>query len=80
MFVSLDKDKRIIATAAKAEYLINAMEFDFPVGFQFSLQNEFLIVDGKLVHDPLPAPEPQPTIQDQVNDLTLVVAEMIGAM
>lgn len=35
-------------------------EFAFPPDFDFSTQADWLIVDGQLVHDPLPAPPPSP--------------------
>lgn len=79
MYVSLDENNRINATSSKQEYLVDGFEFNFPIDFEFSAQYNYKIIDNQLIHDPLPQPKPQPSLQQQVDDLTLVVAEMVGA-
>ena len=54
MYVSLDEDGRIYATTEFEEYAEGMEEFTFPDDFDFNNQNEYRIVDGELVHDPLP--------------------------
>lgn len=60
-YVATDEDGRIGATTSEKEYASDDMEeFTFPDDFDFAAQNEYRIVDGELVHDPLPKPEPEP--------------------
>lgn len=56
MYVSTDETGRIGATTEYEQFAIGMDEFEFPEDFDFSLQNEYRIVDGELVHDPLPEP------------------------
>ena len=79
MYVSLDKENRICATSFEKKYLVDYFEFDFSQDFDFSKQNEYKIIDNQLVHEPLPQPKPEPSLQEQIDDLTLLVAEMVGA-
>ena len=55
--------------------------FEFPDGFEFEKQHDWLIVDGSLVHDPLPEPEPaiDPNKQrmDEIEAALCELAEMI---
>ena len=55
MYVMTDEAGHICATTDVEEFAEGMVEFDFPEGFDFELQNEYRIVDGELVHDP---PEP----------------------
>lgn len=55
-FVSTDENGRIWATTTIEEYAAGMEPFEFPEGFDFAAQNEYRIVDGELVHDPLPEP------------------------
>lgn len=57
MYVSVDENGRIGATTDMAEYAEGMEEFYFPEDFDFSTQNEYRIVDGELVHDPVPPSE-----------------------
>lgn len=57
MFASLDETGRICATTDVEEYADGMSEFDFPEGFDFNSQSDYRIVDGELVHDPLPEPK-----------------------
>lgn len=51
MYVTVNDEGRITATAEKREYLIDcAFEFDFPSDFDFDEIGEYLIKDGKLIH------------------------------
>ena len=51
MYVQLSNDNRILATADYNCFPEDSkkIEFDFPKDFDFNYQQEFLIVDGKLV-------------------------------
>lgn len=59
--VLLKDDMRIGATsdppfsAGPGEF-----SFDFPDGFDFERQSDWKIIDGALVYDPVPEPEPIP--------------------
>lgn len=56
-FVHTDENGRINATTPYIEYAGSDMfAFTFPDDFDFSTQNEYRIVEGELVHDPLPEP------------------------
>lgn len=55
VYVGVDKDGRIGATTDSKEFASDDMiSFEFPADFDFSIQYEYRIVDGELVHDPLP--------------------------
>lgn len=57
-YTAVDEDGHIGATTSEKEYASDDMiEVDFPEDFDFSMQNEYRIVDGELVHDPLPPSE-----------------------
>lgn len=55
MYVQTDRSGRILATTGHEEYAGDAyFELDFPEGFDFSRQGEWRIVNGELLHDPIP--------------------------
>lgn len=54
MYVATDETGRIGASTPHEKYAVGMERFDFPEGFDFSRQGEYRIVDGELVHDPLP--------------------------
>lgn len=52
MYVSTGDDGRIFVTTDNEAYTDETyFEFDFPEDFDYSLQNEYRIVDGELVHE-----------------------------
>lgn len=56
-FVTTDGDGRITCTTYKEQYRQpEDIEFEFPDDFDFNTQYEYRIVDGELIHDPLPDP------------------------
>lgn len=60
MYTQIDDSGRILVTTSYKEYTDDSyIEFTFPDDFDFSIQNEYRIVDGELVHDPLPVPADQ---------------------
>lgn len=64
-FVQVDGNGRINATTPHIEYAGTEMfAFTFPDDFDFSLQNEYRIVEGELIHDPLPEP-----VDSQITEL-----------
>ena len=56
-YVKTDETGRIGATTEYEEYAEGMEPFDFPDNFDFLLQSDYRIVDGELVHDPLPPTE-----------------------
>lgn len=67
MYVSTGNDGRIFVTTDNEAYTDETyFEFEFPEDFDYSLQNEYRIVDGELVHDPI---EPSPSVQTQIAEL-----------
>ena len=54
MYVSLTEDGRIGATTSNKKFAEGMTEFTFPDDFDFAKQDEYRIVDGKLIHDPEP--------------------------
>lgn len=54
MYVKTDDTGRITATTQFEEYSEGMSEFDFPEDFDFDSQSEWRIVNGELLHDPLP--------------------------
>lgn len=69
-FVSTDETGRIGATTQFEEYAEGMSEFEFPEDFDFGIQHEYRIVDGELVHDPLPEP-----VDQQITELKSKLAE-----
>lgn len=61
-FVSTDETGRIYVTTFEEYADETYFEFDFPEDFQWIYQSDYRIVDGELIHDPLPEP-PQIQIQ-----------------
>ena len=60
MYISISEDGRIYASTDVEEFAEGMTEFEFPEDFDFSKQNEYRIVDGELIHDPiLPSKEEQ---------------------
>lgn len=82
MYVSTDETGRIGATTDVEEFAIGMDEFDFPEDFDFSVQNEYRIVDGELVHDPLPDPPEQiiSQLKSQLSQTDYAVIKVYEAM
>ena len=57
MWAMTDDEGRICATTDVEEFAGGMEPFDFPEGFDFGSQSEWRIVDGELIHDPLPPTE-----------------------
>ena len=67
MYVSTSDDGRIFVTTDNEAYTDETyFEFDFPEDFDYSLQNEYRIVDGELVHEPIGPPS---STQEQISEL-----------
>lgn len=69
-WVKTDDTGRIFVSTTVEEYAIDMTPFDFPDDFDFSKQAEYRIVDGELIHDPLP---PDPNIE--ISNLKTKLAE-----
>lgn len=66
MYALLEKDTgRICATTDREEYSEGMIEFDFPDDFDFGTQADYCIVDGELVHDPVPISEEQKQYEEE---------------
>ena len=66
MYALLEKDTgRICATTDREEYSEGMIEFDFPDDFDFGTQADYCIVDGELVHDPVPISEEQKQYEEK---------------
>lgn len=63
MFISLDENGRITASAEKEEYLINPINFDFPEDFDFSTIGEYVVENGELKYS-----RSQESIKDEIAD------------
>ena len=67
IYVCTDKDGRIQYTTDTAEYAgSDAIQFEFPKDFDFSTQVEYRIVDGELIHDPIPMSEAEKQAEEDV--------------
>ena len=65
-FVQTDDTGRILVTTDTIDYAGTEMYgFTFPDDFDFSIQDEYRIVDGGLVHDPLPPTEEKLAAQEE---------------
>lgn len=70
-FVQTDENGRILVTTPNVEYAGAEMfAFAFPDDFDFSKQDDYRIVDGELVNDPLPEP-----VENQIAALKAKLAE-----
>lgn len=65
MFIGTDSDGRITASTDVPEYAEGMQEFELPDDFDFLKQYEYRIVDGELVHDPLPPTDEEIEAQKQ---------------
>lgn len=67
MYVLIDEvTDRICATTDRMEYSDGMIEFDFPEDFDFSIQDEYRIVDGELIHDPLPMSDEAKQYEEEI--------------
>lgn len=57
MWYSADETGRIMATTDQEQFAEGMTEFTFPDDFDFSVQHEYRIQNGELIHDPLPKSE-----------------------
>lgn len=58
MYAHVNDDFYIDVTVEDEQYADDSyVEFDFPENFDFTKQSEYKIVDGELIHDPLPPSE-----------------------
>lgn len=65
-WIQTDDTGRITATTDDEEFATGMTEFEFPEGFDFASQSEYRIVDGELVHDPLPPTEEELAHQQEM--------------
>lgn len=84
MWTATDETGRITCTTPHEEFADETMQdLDiFSEDFNFSTQYEYRIVDGALVHDPLPDP-PEKTLAElryKLHSTDSVVMEMYAAM
>ena len=66
MYVSLDENGRICASTSKEEYAEGMTEFEFPDDFDYENQSDYRIVDGELIHDPLPMPDEAKQYEEEI--------------
>lgn len=64
-WIQTDETGRVTATTDQEQFATGMSEFDFPDGFDFAVQSEYRIVDGELVHDPLPMTEEELAYQEE---------------
>ena len=76
-YTALTPDGRIGATSATCHLGGGEAEYEFPEDFDFSRQSDWRLVDGALVHDPLPTEPTMPTLQEQVNAISAALLEMV---
>lgn len=81
-YTTLTQDGRIGATSATHSDGGGVTQVEFPEDFDFERQSDWRLENDALVYDPLPVPEPEPSPMDvvtqQVETLTLAMADMIG--
>lgn len=66
MYVSVDENGRICASTSKEEYAEGMTEFEFPDDFDYENQSDYRIVDGELVHDPLPMSDEAKQYEEEI--------------
>ena len=80
-YTKTNEDNRIVMlTAIKQSE--EQFEFEFPEGFKLSKISEYKIVDGELIHDPLPVPEfkPVPSVQERLDAAEAAILELAQMM
>ncbi len=78
-YTLLDNDNRIVMVTAVQQEPEQFL-FDYPTGFDFSAIHDYKILDGELIHDPVPVPEPpepQPTTEERLSLLEDYSAELL---
>lgn len=82
MYVMTDENGRITATTDRKEFAEGMRSIDLPDDFDISKQGEYRIIDGELVHDPLPPTEEELAYQEEQErrkQLELAVPMMLSA-
>lgn len=64
-FVDTDDTGRILVSTDQEQYAEGMTEFTFPDDFDFSVQYEYRIQNGELIHDPLPPSEEEIAAQTE---------------
>lgn len=80
-FYRLDEAGRICLTADKEEPgEENPLSYEFPEGFPFRHQREYKIVDGELVHEPMPEMGAVPTHEQRIAELEEALARLLSGV
>lgn len=81
MYVMTDETGRIGACTEFEEYAEGMTEFDLPDDLDLGTINEYRIVDGSLVHDPLPESTEETVfkLKEQLRETDYVVIKMAEA-
>lgn len=78
---TVDDDGRL-AGLALGVYNSEAPVIDLPDDFDTLYMRDYRVVDGQLVHDPLPKPEPEPSeteiMRQQIEQLQAQINILIG--
>lgn len=74
-----DSTGRIGATTTIEKYANGMTQYDFPDDFDFGAQADYRVVDGELVYDPLPEPEPQPSVDERLDAVESGMAALTSA-
>lgn len=80
-YYTLDENGRIGMTAPVG-FGVPAEEdvFDFPESFEFSRQYEYKIIDGELIHAPLPVPEETASPEERIEALEEALALLLSGV
>ncbi len=80
--VTLFPDQRIAVASFDSPLGPDAIEVDFPDGFDMMTMYEYRVVDGALVHDPLPpepsAPAPDALLNARMQEIEGALVELAG--
>lgn len=81
-YVSTDENGRILASTDVVDFSEGMSEISLPDDFDFAKQNEYRIVDGELVHDPLPPTEEEIAAEQEMqrqSQIQLAIPMMVQA-
>lgn len=81
-FVSTDDSGRIFVTTDQEQFAKGMTEFTFPDDFDFSIQDEYRIQNGELIHDPLPPSEEEIAAEQEMrrqSQIQLAIPMMVQA-
>lgn len=68
-YIQTDHTGRVVAWTFDEKYAVGFQEVNLPDGFDVDHMGDWVYRDGIWTHDPLPEPDPQPTLDERVTTI-----------